>query len=189
MTFILTRSGQHFDPLNPDPNKIVVLDLACALSKMCRFNGHTLGFYSVAQHSVFVANLVAQMGEPIEVQQAALLHDASEAYIADVTTPVKPHLTNYREIEGRIIQALGYRFDIDVELFDCTPVKYADKIALATEKRDLMPKDSTPWPVLRGIPEADEIVRPKMHTTAAILFYEKAVELELADPDDLDFFG
>lgn len=84
MTWILTQSGQQFDLLRPTASMIKPVDIAHALSRLCRFNGHTRAHYSVAQHSLIVASLV-----PVEHQLVALLHDAPEAYIGDMTRPLK----------------------------------------------------------------------------------------------------
>ena len=82
MTWILTWSGKRFDLFEPTPEMIDPRDIAQALGTIARFNGHTKEHYTVAQHSVIVANLV-----PPEHQLAALLHDATEAYIGDMVRP------------------------------------------------------------------------------------------------------
>ena len=79
MSWIQTFQGKAFDPFAPRPADISHFDIAHALSNICRFTGHTNTFYSVAQHSVQVALLV-----PRPMQLAALLHDASEAYLCDI---------------------------------------------------------------------------------------------------------
>ncbi|NHR08383.1 phosphohydrolase [Chromobacterium haemolyticum] len=146
MSWILTHSGTAFDPINPNPAAININDIAHALSHICRFNGHTREFYSVAQHSCIVSNIV-----PTELALAALLHDASEAFICDVASPVKPHLEGYVCIEHRIMLAVAHAFDIDPALFRHPEIKRADLVALATEKRDLMPAHHAPWPCLAGL--------------------------------------
>lgn len=146
MSWILTHSGTAFDPINPNPAAININDIAHALSNICRFNGHTRVFYSVAQHCVIVSNIV-----PAELALAGLLHDASEAFICDVASPVKPHLEGYACIEHRIMRAVAEAFDIDPALFRHPEIKRADLVALATEKRDLMPIHPAPWPCLAGL--------------------------------------
>lgn len=148
MTWILTRTSVRFDLLNPTPDKVRPEDIAYALARICRFNGHTRCHYSVAEHSIRVAALV-----PVEHQLAALLHDAPEAYIGDVSSPLKALLPEYRAIEQRIWSAICERFGIPTELPQC--VKQADLTMLATERRDLMPYHSDAWPCLDGI-EPDE---------------------------------
>lgn len=95
----MTRSHIMFDPLNPDPALIQIQDIAHALSMLCRANGHFKSFYSVGQHCINCCNEAAARGYSRRVQLACLLHDASEAYLSDVTRPVKQELPRYREIE------------------------------------------------------------------------------------------
>ena len=94
---IYTRSGRYFDLLNPDPNEIDIDDIASALSKITRFTGHGRFAYSVAEHSVHCASLV-----PPDYALEALLHDAQEAYLGDVSSPLKALLPEYRAIEHRV---------------------------------------------------------------------------------------
>jgi hypothetical protein len=143
-TTILLNSGIRFDPINPDPQQILIEDIAHALSNECRFSGHVTDFYSVAQHSVMVSYLVPQ-----EDALAGLLHDASEAYITDVATPIKHCFTNYYDIEDKLMRAIAAKFEFQWPL--PASVKLADVRMLATEKRDLMPNDPIPWAALAGI--------------------------------------
>ena len=99
MSKIMTHSHKMFDPLNPDPTQIDIADIAHALSMLCRANGHFKSFYSVGQHSVNCMEEAAARGYSRRVQLGCLLHDASEAYLSDVTRPVKEELPRYREIE------------------------------------------------------------------------------------------
>jgi len=144
MSRILTYTGKMFDVLAPDPASVDPVDIAHALSNLCRFTGHTRHFYSVAQHSVLVANLL-----PRELRFAGLMHDAHEAYIQDFATPLKNVLPGYREMEGPVWAAVAARFGLPEEL--PVEVKRADLVALAMEKRDLMPQHPEEWPALHGI--------------------------------------
>ena len=144
MTWILTRTGRRFDLLAPCPSQIFVLDIAHALAHLCRFSGHTSRHYSVAQHSLVVASIV-----PAEHKLAALLHDATEAYVGDMVRPLKQLMPEYRAVEQRIWHAICERFDIAQELPEC--VKEADMIALATERAQLMPDHPAEWECLAGI--------------------------------------
>src|SRR6185436_20560217 len=92
-----TASGQVIDLLNPDPRSINIGDIAHGLSHMCRFSGQTMIFYSVADHSLLAA-LYALRRSPQD-QLLALLHDATEAYICDMPSPVKYHCRKYKQIE------------------------------------------------------------------------------------------
>ncbi|MGE8501655.1 MAG: phosphohydrolase [Pseudomonas sp.] len=89
MTWILTNSARAFDLLNPRAENVLTTDIAHALSLVCRFNGHCAWHYSVAQHSLLVAYIIEKEGGTPEEQLAGLLHDAAEAYITDVTRPLK----------------------------------------------------------------------------------------------------
>lgn len=99
MTFIRTYTGIRINPLNPDSEVIDIIDIAHALSLMCRANGHFKTFYSVGQHSINCMMEAKARGYSKKVQFACLLHDASEAYLSDVTRPVKQEMPQYRAIE------------------------------------------------------------------------------------------
>jgi uncharacterized protein len=154
--WIETYTGHPIDPLNPEPKRIYHHDIAHALSNQCRFSGHTQHFYSVAQHSVLVAALVKRWGADQRVQILALYHDASEAYLQDMPTPIKRQMPIYREAEAKLQKVIedtlfpefsgDGRWRRDAEEL----IKKADLILLATEARDLMndPKD---WKVLEGV--------------------------------------
>ena len=144
MSMILLRSGQYFDLLKPDPLQVDIADIAHALGNLCRFTGHTRTFYSVAQHSVFVSRIV-----PPEFALEALMHDAHEAYVADVAAPLKSLIPDYRRMERRVATAVRQAFLLPIELSEV--VCRADLVALATERRDLMPNDARQWPILAGV--------------------------------------
>lgn len=100
--YIITFSGVHFAPLAPRGEDILVADIAHALSLMTRANGHFPVFYSVAQHCLDCAAEAEAEGLTGREQLACLLHDASEAYLSDITRPVKAGLPEYRVIEKRL---------------------------------------------------------------------------------------
>ena len=99
MGCIKTYTGIMIDPLHPDADQIVITDIAHALSMLCRANGHFKSFYSVGQHSINCMQEAKARGHSRKIQLACLLHDASEAYLSDVTRPVKEELPRYKEIE------------------------------------------------------------------------------------------
>lgn len=112
---------------NPSPEMLNLFDIATALSKICRFNGHLSEFYSVAQHSVLVSYLV-----PNELRKAALLHDAPEAYLGDVIKPLKNIIGEvYYTLEKKFEDAICRKFGIDTE--HMARVKYYDKRAVELE--------------------------------------------------------
>lgn len=97
--YITTYSKVHMSPPAPEAEDIRIEDIAHALSLMVRANGHFPKFYSVGQHCIHCCEEAHARGYTERVQLACLLHDASEAYLADITRPVKQHLPRYREIE------------------------------------------------------------------------------------------
>lgn len=133
--WFVTASGKRVHVLEPDPELICIEDVAHALALTCRFGGHCETFYSVAQHSVHVSMLVPQ-----RLAKAALLHDATEAYLGDVIRPLKRELGNYASIEASWEIAVRARFGLEwLTIADDCEIKRADLVALATERRDLLP--------------------------------------------------
>jgi hypothetical protein len=132
--WIVTASGKKFYFDRPE-QAIYIVDIAHALSMICRFGGHVKSRYSVAAHSVHVSRLV-----PPELALFGLLHDAAEAYVGDVVRPLKELLPSMRPIEKRVERAIYERY------ISTTPptedavraIKHADLVALATERRDLV---------------------------------------------------
>ena len=110
MSCIKTRSGLMFDPLAPKADQIIITDIAHSLSMLCRANGHFKHFYSVGQHCINCAKEAAARGYSIRLQLACLLHDGSEAYLSDVTRPVKAEIPKYLEIEEPLQDAIWLKF-------------------------------------------------------------------------------
>lgn len=104
--YITTFSKIHFTPLAPKQEDIRIEDIAHALSLMTRANGHFREFYSVAQHSLDCAEVAQAEGRSAREILACLLHDASEAYLSDITRPVKSSLPEYRRIESVLQDAI-----------------------------------------------------------------------------------
>lgn len=160
---IQTASGRYLDLSAPSPRHIDIGDIAHALSNICRFGGHTREFYSVAQHSVMASRIV-----PPEHALAALLHDAAEAYIGDMVLPAKQLLPQFRTLEADVWQAVAVAFGLPEELPPC--VKRADLVILATERRDLLSEQATPWPVLEGVTPLPAVIAPWKPSDACALF-------------------
>ena len=108
--YIRTSSGVKFYPLNPDPQGILIEDIAHALSLLCRGNGHVKVFFSVGQHCIHCAKEAEQRGYSTRLILACLLHDASEAYLSDITRPVKQHLQDYCRYEEHLLEVIYKKF-------------------------------------------------------------------------------
>ena len=128
---ILLRSGGYFDFEYPEASVITILDIAHALSNICRFTGHTSRFYSVAEHSVLCSYLV-----PPEDAFAALMHDAAEAVLSDVSKPLKSLLPDYQRIEARVEAAIFAQWGLPANV--PASVKRADMQMLGIEQRACM---------------------------------------------------
>ena len=165
MPAVSTKSGRRVSLLNPSPSQIVIGDIAHGLAHQCRFNGQTNKFYSVAQHSVLVASIL-----PRELRLAGLLHDASEAYLGDVVQPLKDLLPEYQAIEAKFCEVLGERFGVNLLHNDA--IKHADLIVLATERRDLMPMDTSDWSSIANITPMNRTIKPMSPEAASAQFME-----------------
>jgi len=127
-----TYIGKRLHYLDPQLEEIDILDIAHGLSLTCRFGGQCKEFFSVAQHSIWVARLV-----PPRHRFRGLLHDSREAYLTDMPRPIKYDMPGYREIEKGLLTVIFNKFVIYGEDgFD--EVKRADDVMLATEARDNM---------------------------------------------------
>lgn len=124
-----TNSGKVIDLLNPDPEQIDLADICEALPKICRFNGQINIHYSVAEHSMYVASLV-----PDKLKYQAILHDAAEAYICDIPTPLKRYLGKiYTDLEEKLNLAIGQKLGVDIVNLH-SQVKQADAIVTISER-------------------------------------------------------
>lgn len=137
-----TFTGKLVDAENPTPEMIDIEDIAHALSMTCRFGGHCRDFYSVAEHSVLVEqygtlppHLIHTTGpEIVCARLALLLHDAAEAYIGDIITPVKDLLSNTPLVENKWLAAIEQKFDLQNSLsLPDQYVKDADLMVLSHE--------------------------------------------------------
>lgn len=199
MTWVQTRSGVAFDLLEPRAEHVVLADIIDQLSKLGRFSGATMNImpYTVAQHSLVVAELLELWGWPPAVVREGLLHDAPEVYYGDITAPVQQALRSLSQhiVDGKIfispspLAMLKARVDsvvraaLQLPTEESAIVKRADLVALAIEQRDLMGPCSRDW----QLPErADTRVRIRevlYPLDAAQRFRAKLGELDAAIGD------
>lgn len=152
--WVETLSGKRFDLIRPRAIDVVISDIAAALSKTARFNGHTKGLLSVAQHLINTASILAEWGEPPVVQLAGFSHDFPEAYIHDVAKPLKELLPEYQRIERKVERAIWKGLHLDEVLCltkaQWKTVKRADEVMLLTERRDFKAKTNYQWHQLKA---------------------------------------
>lgn len=186
---IETRSGRGINLLDPDPDSLTIEDIAYGASNQCRFGGHVKYFYSVAEHSLLCAHLARDLD--IEKQRSIFLHDAHEAYLGDIPTPIKRMLTGFSEIIDVFDRALVKRFNLKVG-FDFPELKEIDHLALSIEAKDLMAYNKDNWYDGGLIKETPEISsfdvfdgqayyfgQPHQPELARDLFLKKAQDLDL----------
>lgn len=130
--WIATYTGTRFYLLDPQHDDIQIEDIAHGLAHTCRFSGQCRSFYSVAQHSVLMSTMV----EDNRSKLYCLLHDGAEAYVGDLTKPLKNCLPRYQEIEWRIQRMVYTRFGLHNET--PTDIKDLDTRFLHAEARDMM---------------------------------------------------
>lgn len=166
MTWLLTSTGRCMDLRLADPAAITIEDVAHHLALLNRFTGATSRPYSVAEHSVHVMTLMRdEMGiEHPRALLAGLLHDAHEAYIGDLSTPLKAALDaedaarNWRQVVWRVRAQVQARFGVHAASIGWhRAIRVADLRMLATERRDLMPRSGPDWPALEDIAASHDI--------------------------------
>lgn len=179
--WIQTHSGRRFNPISPNPDAIVIQDIAHALSMQCRFSGHSKKFYSVAQHSVYVSHICNE-----EDALWGLLHDASEAYLVDVPRPLKRSglIQGYIEAEARMMEAVCQRFGLPIQ--EPPSVKKADTKLLATEARDLMAPLHSDW--VQPVSPLPFVIESWEPQKAKDMFMQRFFELIGADPSNYEHY-
>lgn len=138
------HSGKYIHVMNLQPGDVSIYDIAHNLSNECRFGGGTIDFFSVAEHSVMCSYLVPE-NEALD----ALMHDGSEAILRDIPSPIKPLLTNYKEIEHYIMMFLAGEFKFvypkskNVEAADKQMMQYEwDYIVIDKKITPMTPKQA-----------------------------------------------
>lgn len=168
--WLQTFTGRPFWPLDPRPEEIDIEDIAQALSLKCRYGGHCLCFYSVAEHSVLVSQHVAP-----EHALWALLHDAGEAYLADIPRPVKPSLEGWKAIEARVMRAVCDRFGLPHQ--EPREVKAVD-FAITTDEKIALMADGPAWTGLA--PPVGAVIQALSPPVAKMVFLARFAELREA---------
>ena len=146
--------GHYFHRHSDDPNEVSLEAIAGATSRLCRFTGHLLDgieVYSVAEHAVLVSHILEKMGAPADVQFQGLMHDASEAYLADIAAPFKGEIGDYYTVEEKIMKRIRDRFLLP-DKFDYR-VKLADWYALFIEARQIILPDEGELSTWQGYEE------------------------------------
>ncbi len=138
---IQVTSGAPFYPFTPRPDEIKITDIANSLSYLCRYNGHVKKFYSVAEHSFHLSNVV----EP-EYALEALLHDAAEAYVGDLVAPIKRHIPEFNKIETQIMRAIWYKFGLPNRPLPIA-VRDADQRIMLDERKYVLNESRFQWPL------------------------------------------
>jgi 5'-nucleotidase len=134
-----TFTGLAYWPVDPRAEDVCIEDIAHALANICRYGGHCRRFYSVAEHSIHVSRIVPP-GDAL----AGLLHDAAEAYCADVPRPLKKMLNGYAEIEAVNWRVISTRFGVAEQLSQS--VHDADIAMLFAEQKVLLgPSPRPDW--------------------------------------------
>ncbi len=175
--YLQTVSGRWVNPFDPDPEQFDAGDIARALANQCRFGGHSRVFYSVAQHCVIVSRVVEERGGDVEDVFAALMHDASEAYLGDMPHPLK-HRSElgaaFRDAEAQLEAAIRDRFNIKA---DVPEVKRVDRALLATERRAFS-AEAWHWPELEDVEPLNLELTAWSPDQAANEFAARYAELE-----------
>ncbi len=140
-----TFTRRAFWPLDPHVDDVDPVDIAHALSMLCRYGGHVEAFYSVAEHSVLMSTKV-----PAKDALWALLHDAPEAYLGDMIRPLKLAMTEYQVVESRLMGVICDRFGLQPGF--PAAVKEADTRILRDERDALQGTPVMPWTVLEDVP-------------------------------------
>jgi 5'-deoxynucleotidase YfbR-like HD superfamily hydrolase len=177
--FIQTLSGRRVNPFDASPEDIDPADIATALSNLCRFGGHSSAFYSVAQHSAIVADLLEQQGATPDELMAALLHDAAEAYLGDLPHPIKHRSElgeHFKTAEKRLEAVIERRFALPDA---ARRIKAIDRALLATERRTFS-RVAWNWPELEGVDALELEIEPWPPQRAAHEFMERYERIQAA---------
>lgn len=178
---IQTKEGHFFDPVTSVISEVDVEDVAHALSNLCRYAGHCRKFYSVAEHSVLVSRIIAEhWPDDHEAIRAGLLHDATEAYVIDLPTPIKILNPDYNRLEEKVMWQIAEALSVNWNPRTIKRVKEADHQALATEV-PLLFDSLERWDSIRGVTPLTSLVAPQFPldpASAKKLFMREFIKLE-----------
>ncbi len=153
-----TFTGKKFYSLDARVEDINRFDIAHALSNICRFGGHCNQFYSVAQHSCHVSDVLGAGGYP-QWAFVGLMHDATEAYMGDMVRPLKYSLPEYQNAETALWHIIALAFDLPFVM--PKQVKAVDNLLLMTERRDIVRPSGNRWhESLEAIVPLDLVINP-----------------------------
>ncbi len=174
-----TYLGIRFHPMDPVPEEVKLIDVAHALAQQCRFNGHTLKFWSVAQHSIMCAGLATP-----EAKRFALFHDAAEAYVGDMIRPLKYNGEtmgdDFQDLEAGVMHAVNQAFGLVWTDEIHTEVDRVDNLALVIEAVYLMG-------IVHGVPDwVQELIELGRDATPdiedIILSYKPMFAVDMMNP-------
>lgn len=141
---IRLNSGCYLDLLDPRPDQFTMSDIACGLSKICRFGGQIEQFYSVAEHCLVSTEIARERTGSVDFQKAVLMHDAAEAFVGDIVKPLKVLLPEFSSIENRLEACIFKKYSIDFGKFK-ERAKAIDMDMLIAERNHFFSKDEVAW--------------------------------------------
>jgi hypothetical protein len=185
--YAATFTGKQIDFDHIRLEDISIVDIAVGLSQQCRYAGQVWPFYSVAEHSVLVSQLVPQQPRS-RLPLQALMHDGPEYILNDMIRPVKRRITGYDDLEDRVMYAIDKRFRLDYTVEAWKSIKHFDDLITVAERRKLMPR-LDPAKYGRGVNELDV---PQVHfkcmspPVACLSFLHRFMQLTEWTPDSAE---
>lgn len=168
-----TYSGKIYKLLHPQVDDIDIRDIAHHLARQCRFGGRTGPFYSVAEHCIMVSKIVNSMWA-----REGLLHDAAEAYLLDIPSPLKLFWgTPYKKLENKYMRVISEKFGLAWPMVDVVydHVKRADFLALITERENFITDCTLNYGI--DLKPLDVVIRPLGYRRAEKAFLKRFNEL------------
>ena len=178
-TYTELYSGRRLYFLNPQPEQFTIEDIAHGLALTCRYNGQCKTFYSVAEHCIWVASSL-----PNSLKKAGLLHDAPEAFMGDMVSPLKQHMPKFSEIEDKIHTVVNEKYGIKpLSDVDKSMLKMVDMQVRMTEARVLMKSQGAEWSEFGDLEEIEgvNIKQPMPWEQAEFFFLQGCSELGIYD--------